>query len=187
MSEPNGQPGTTERVSLAWLTDRFAVGREDRGRDFVRDLAAWLSEHGRHLALPLAARLGLRGVVVTLQMKSRVTLVVTGHLEDAPGEITVRVDERDFPHVELLLCKDDLPEPYTFCTLDYARQGEWLRLVAPVLDGHEEIAAGTVGRCQVASTLGDERFVRVLVPGRPQPVTCPFDSVAFLDDSTAGP
>lgn len=158
-----GDTGESHRTTLAMLVERVARGRDGRDRDFVRELAAWLHEHGDRLSLPLVARLGLIDVVLTLHMKARVHMVVTGTLTGAPGDVTVRVDERDFPFVEVDVLTAPLGEPYTFCTLDFGPRGQAVRLTGPA-DGVSD-APGAVGRCQVVSTHGDRRFVRVELDG----------------------
>lgn len=149
--------------TLAAIIEGVARGREHLDRNFVRELCAWLNEHGDRLRLGLVTRLGLSDVVVTLHVRDRVRLVVTGTLDGAPGEVTVGVDERDFPFVEVDL-SSHLEAPYTFCTLDFGPRGRSVRLVASSEDVGDPI--GTRGRCQVVSTHGDRTFVRVEVEGR---------------------
>jgi hypothetical protein len=162
-------------VTLAALVEHIARGREHRDRDFVRDLSAWLHERGERLRLPQIERLGLVDVVCTFHMKDRVALVVTGHPDGSPFEITARVDEREFPFVEVEVTAEPVLAPYDFCTLDFGLRGVAVRLVAPV----EGRAPGTSGTCVVVSTMGGASFVRAAVDPGGQVATWPLEAVVI--------
>lgn len=160
---PTAGDSTPRQTTLAALVEALAAGGEERGRDFVRRVAAWMDAIGPRVSLPFVERLGLVDVVATLHMKQRVHLVVTGALGSPPAEVTVRIDERDFPFVAVAVLAAPRDAPYTFCTLDFGPRGRRARLVGGGEDGVAE-PPGTEGRCQVVSTHGDRLFVRVELP-----------------------
>lgn len=160
-------------VSLSLLVERLA---SDGPRDelFVRSLGAWLGEHAAHLRLPLVERLELRDVVITFKMKQHVRLIITGYPPDPlPGEVTVAIDERDFPFVELAVTDRAHPDPYEICTLDYSLAG---RRVHVVTGQH----AGRAGDLLVAATVGGRQENRVRLDSG-QVVTLGGDHLELAD------
>ena len=144
----------TEPIPLSVLIDR--VANEDMtDRAFVRGLTLWLQQISPRLELDLVEDMGLLDVVVTFKMTSRVKLIITGSPPGAlPGEVTVTVDEADFPAVSARVLETPKDEPYEFCTLDYAYQGMPVR----VTDGPH---SGEVGELVVAATIGGRPRHRV--------------------------
>ncbi len=157
-------------VPLSAIVDRMAARFARRDRDFVRAFARWLHEKGAHLRLAPVEALGLRDVVVTFQMKARVRLLVTGYPPgDLPGEVTLAIDEPDFPRVDVLVTEEPRPDPYEVCTLDYSWAGRRVRIGSGPHAGEE----GTV---LVAATVGDRQECRLrLATG--DVVTVPAEAV----------
>ena len=139
-----------ESMSLSWLVEHLAMAGP-RDEAFVRALSTWLYERTGHLRLSIVERLGLRDVVVTFKMRDHVRLLITGYPpEDHPGEVTVAVDERDFPFVQILVQKEPCPDPYEFCTLDYSWEGRRVCVTSGEYAGRKGtvVVAATVGRRQ---------------------------------------
>ena len=146
----------------------------DRGRDFVREFSAWFQSKAAWITLEPVERLGLKDVAVTLSMRERVTLVAVGYADNVPGEVSIRVDERDFPMVWLRLERDERPAPYSFCTLDYLPRGHCVRLTREVAGR----AVGTALEVIVHTTVEERRYYRVN-PGAPFNV--PEDAVELCE------
>lgn len=139
----------TEGMPLSLLVEQLAA---DGPRDaaFVRAFAQWLAERAPTLRLSLVERLQLSDVVVTFKMKQSVRLIITGYPPDElPGEVTVTVDEQDFPFVRLTSSEEGAG--YDFCTLDYSLTGRRVR----------HGASGREGRLVVAATVGTRQENRV--------------------------
>ena len=137
------------------------AGDSDRDEAFVRGFSAWLHAHRERIRLPLVERFGLTDVVVTFQMKSRVTLVATGYPDGLPGDATLRVDEREFPFLEVEVL--DAPQSdgaYEICTLDYAPAGTRVVVTGGYL-------AGKAGALVVAATVNGVEEHRVQLDDGP--------------------
>ena len=151
-------PEAPSRLPLSVLIDRMAGADGERDEAFVRKLAQWLHERARHVRLEVAEALRLRDVVLTLQMRRHVRLVVTGYPpDDLPGQVTLSIDEGDFPHVTLLVSGEPWPDPYEMCTLDYAPAGRPVEVTSGPL-------SGTRGELVVAATVGGAQQNRVRLP-----------------------
>ncbi len=144
---------TPQTVPLSALIDRLA-GDGPRDALFVRAFTAWLHEHASRLRLVVVEELKLRDVVVTFKMKDRVRLIITGYPTDLPGDVTVTVDEREFPFVEVTVAAGPCADPYEICTLDYAPAGRGVRVTS---GAHE----GAQGALVVAATIGGRQENRV--------------------------
>ena len=137
----------SEQIPLSVLIDRVAQD-EVTDRAFVRGLALWLHQVSPRLELDLVEALGLLDVVVTFKMTQQVKLIITGRPPGAlPGEVTVSVEESDFPHIQARVLDDDRDEPYEFCTLDYALKGMPVRVVQGAYKGQDGVllVAATIG------------------------------------------
>ncbi len=146
-----------DRLPLSLLIDRMheATGGLDRDEAFVRAFSQWMAEKAPYLSLSVVDRLGLQDVVVTFQMKRRVKLIVTGYPpEELPGEVTLGVDELDFPRVEVVLSEAPRRSPYEICTLDYGPAGRAVRITSGAHQGSE-------GRVVVAATVGARQELRI--------------------------
>ena len=139
-----------EPLPLSVLIDRLEADAGARDRAFVRGLARWMHEKSAYLTIDVVERLGLRDVVCTFQMKERVKLIVTGYPpDDLAGEVTVGVNEVDFPHVRLHVSESPIPDPYEMCTLDYSLRGRRVRVTNQnVLQEGFLVVAATVGERQ---------------------------------------
>lgn len=136
---------------LSVLVDRLAGESGARDEAFVRALTQWLHAQAPHLRLAVCEALQLRDVVVTFQMKRRVKVIVTGYPPgELPGEVTVTIDEREFPRVELRLTDTACSDPYELCTLDYSLAGRRVRVTGGERAGAEGVlvVAATVGTAQ---------------------------------------
>ncbi|MFT5434629.1 MAG: hypothetical protein ACI9OJ_005343 [Myxococcota bacterium] len=110
-------------VPLSVLVDQ-AAGDGERDEAFVRGFAHWFGERADRLCLPVIDRLGLVDVLITFRMKHTVRLIITGYPPDSlPGEVTLTIDEPDFPFVDVQVLDDARPNPYEICTLDYSTAG----------------------------------------------------------------
>ncbi|MGM0575492.1 MAG: hypothetical protein ACQEXJ_07150 [Myxococcota bacterium] len=147
--------------SLASLVERLGSNVDRFDETFARDLARELHAHAERLELPLVERLGLVDVVVSFRMDRRMRLVITGGFADAPGEVTVSWDERDFPQVPVVLLSTPRAEPYTFATLDFSVRGRRAELLVPA----PPLPAGLEVRVRVLATIGDEVEYRVRAHG----------------------
>lgn len=144
------------RAPLSVLIDR-AAGDGPRDAAFVRAFATWLTARGPYLELPLVEALGLRDVAVTFTLKRRVRLVATGAPpEPHPGEVTLTVDESDFPWLEVVDRATPRDTPYTFCTLDHAVAGRAVRVT-------QGPRAGSAGVLVVSATVDGRVEHRVRV------------------------
>jgi hypothetical protein len=144
------------RVPLSLLVDQ-AAGDGPRDQSFVRGFSAWLLAHAPRVSLPVVEGLGLTNVVVTFKMKDRVRLIVTGcPPEPFPGDVTLAIDEADFPGVDLELLEAPRDVPYEFCTLDYAFSGRPMTIT-------EGPRAGQTGRLVVSATIGAREEHRVVL------------------------
>ncbi|MFT7621930.1 MAG: hypothetical protein ACI9WU_001095 [Myxococcota bacterium] len=146
-----------EATALSALIDRLAGGGP-RDEAFVRAFSAWIHTHRRRIRLPLADGFALEDVVVTFQMKQRVTLMVTGYPRGLPGDATLRVDEREFPFVQVHTHPQDQPDPYEICTLDYSLAG---RRVAVGGGPHD----GCAGAIVAAATVNGREEHRIRLDG----------------------
>jgi hypothetical protein len=123
-------------LPLSVLIDRFAGDDDVRDEAFVRAFSAWMHDKTALLRLDLVEALRLRDVVVTFKMKGRVRLIATGSPpDDLPGEVTVVVDERQFPYVRALVHPEPVAHPYEICTMDYSLGGRRVRVTAGELEG----------------------------------------------------
>jgi len=144
------------RVPLSLLVDQ-AAGDGPRDQSFVRGFSAWLLAHAPRISFPIVERLGLTDVVVTFKMRDRVRLIVTGYPpEPFPGEVTLAVDEADFPGLELELLDVARELAYEFCTMDYGLSGRPMTIT----DGPH---AGATGRLVVSATIGAREEHRVVL------------------------
>ena len=149
---------STETISLSALVAR-AAGHGARDEAFVRGFAAWFAERADRLSFQVIERLGLQDVVVTFKMKDSVRLIITGYPpEELPGEVTVTIDERDFPFVEVALSSTCRPHPYEFCTLDYIHAGRTVSIAGGPYDGQQ-------GRVVVSATIAGREEHRVDIHG----------------------
>ncbi len=131
--------GMAQEVPLSVLIER--VGCDDvADRAFVRGLAHWLHETSARLELDVVEELRLLDVVVTFKMTDRVKLVITGSPPGAlPGDVTITIDESDFPHVTAYVLDSPKDEPYDYCTLDYALSGMPVRIRRGPFAGQEGV------------------------------------------------
>ncbi len=146
-----GPPGVTQ-CPLSVLIDR-AAGAGPRDEAFVRAFAAWLTTRGALLELPVVERLGLTDVVVTFVMKRRVRLLITGAAPDHPGEVTLAIDEGDFPFTPVIERDTVRSAPYTFCTLDHSLAGRPVN--TPRGPGRLVVSATIDGRVEHRVLVGD--------------------------------
>jgi hypothetical protein len=101
--------------------------------------------------------MGLLDVVVTFKMTERVKLVITGSPPGGlPGEVTVAIDEAEFPEIIAHIRDSPKQVPYEFCTLDYAFQGMPVRIISGEYEGE-------TGTLVVAATIGNEPKHRVRI------------------------
>lgn len=138
-------------VALSALIEQLAGERGERDQLFVRSFSRWLSDRATYLRLSIVERLGLVDVVVTFQMKGRVRMVITGYPPDElPGEVTVAVDERDFPFVVVRIAEEPSASPYEICTMDYGPAGRRIRVQSGPRAGQEGVlvVAATIGARQ---------------------------------------
>ena len=149
-----------EQLPLSDLIERLA-GDGPLDEAFVRALGAWLHGKASHLTIPLVDRLGLRDVVVTFKMQRKVRLLITGYPDnDLPGEVTVAVDERDFPELILTVLDDPRADPYEFATLDYSVADRAVRITGGPHDG-------SLGKLLMSATIGIREEHRIeLTDGR---------------------
>lgn len=160
------------RFHLAELIDWLALPDGPRDRALVLRTADWLQEHRLKLALDLAGLSDWHDVVATLQVQERVSLVVTGRRDDAPGEWTCKVGDRDFESVWLLTLAEPAIEPTEFCALDFAVAGR------PVM-----VPTGDRGVAVASALIERRQEVRVrLTTGRVH--AWPRDEVVFLDEDS---
>ena len=161
-------------IPLSALIDRLAGNSEARDELFVRAFTRWLGERSAHLRLPVVERLGLGDVVITFKMKERVRLIVTGYPPDGlPGEVTLTVDERDFPFVQVCVSAEPRPDPYEICTLDYGPAGRRVRI-------ETGSRAGAHGILVVAATIGDRQENRVQLEDGTI-LTLPGEVLSFIE------
>jgi len=147
--------GAPRKVPLSVLIDRMCADLEARDAAFVRRFSQWMHEHSGVLRLEPIAVLGLEDVVVTFQMKRRVSLVITGYVpRDQPGSVTVVIGEDEFPFVNVILGDEQLEDPYEICTMDYSFADRPVR----IRQGHH---ADRQGRIVVAATVGLRQTTRV--------------------------
>ncbi len=159
---------------MSVVIDQLEANSDARDRPFVRGLALWLSERASHFELDLIRELGLCDVLVTFQMKDSVKLVVTGRRSDRrPGDVTVTVDEADFPHVLCELSEDPIDSPYEFCTMDYSVSDQSVQIVAGM---HR----GQTGVLLVAATIGKKHQYRIRLASS-DVITVEGASVTHLD------
>jgi len=162
----------TARFNLAELVDWLALPGGPKDRTLVRRIAVWCQEHGPNLRLEAVELGAWQDVVVTLRVKARISLVVTGSRGDQPGEWTWKVTERDFQKVWMRLREEKLESPYEFCVLDYALAGQAVLL-----------PTGDAGLVVVGSLIGGEEQVRVkLHDGTTH--TFPAADVVFVKESS---
>jgi len=146
----------SERLPLSLLIERAAQD-DVADRAFVRGFALSLQRLASRLELSIVEEMGLQDVVVTFKMTERVKLIITGSPpSELPGEVTVTVDEAEFPFVFAHVLESPKLEPYEFCTLDYASQGMSVRITG---GPH----TGELGTLLVAATIGNIPKHRVRV------------------------
>ena len=146
----------SERIPLSLLIERIA-NDDVADRAFVRGLAILLQRISPCLELDVIEQMGLVDVVVTFKMTERVKLIITGAPpNDLPGEVTLTVDEADFPFLQAHILDEPKHEPYEFCTLDYAFQGMPVRITGGSYQGAE-------GTLVVAATIGNVPKHRVRI------------------------
>ena len=94
----NDASGIRSELPLSVVFDQLEVEGEQRGRDFVRRVCAWLHDRAARLEIRFIEELALEEVVVTFAMRDKVSLVVTGYSPNGlPGAVTVKVEEDEFP------------------------------------------------------------------------------------------
>jgi hypothetical protein len=172
MSEQlQSQPVT---ILLSALIERFQSDGSSRDELFVRRFSQWLHENSRQFRLDLIEQMALTDVVVTFQMKGRVTLIVTGYLPGSlPGEVTVKVDERDFVDVNVSCFEGEQPDPYEICTLDYGPAGAAVEVISGPLNGQ-------CGVLLVAATVGAQQQNRIQLESG-EIVTLDGEVLQFVD------
>ncbi|NUN16131.1 MAG: hypothetical protein HUU55_21095 [Myxococcales bacterium] len=175
-------PLVTPRITLAALIERLAVDAKDRNRNFVRHLSMWLHENAPQMQLQIIRKLALTDVVVTLQMRRDVELVITGHLAEPRGEVTLKFCEDEFPSVWVELLAVNTTDPYTICTLDYAQKDRTIKLLEPLTEKGRRLEAGTFAQCLVVSTIGPDAYVRLKSNDSELPWTAPMSAVAFVEE-----
>lgn len=163
---------TPEILPLSLLIDRLA---QDGPRDeaFVRGFSAWLHQRAAFITVEVVEALNLEHVVLTFKMKRTVRMIATGYPRGLVGEVTVTVDESDFPFVNLLVSDKTQTTPYEICTLDYAPAG---RPVSVTAGQH----AGQQGVLVVAATVNGEEQNRVRL-GSGEVVSLAGDALMFAD------
>ena len=151
--EPAPEQGAQWPLSV--LIDQMCDDVSARDAAFVRRFSAWMHRHTDRLRLEPVEALQLEDVVVTFQMKSHVSLVVTGYLPGRlPGEVTVSIKESEFPFVNVELQPEPSGAPYEMCTMDYALAGTSVEIV-------EGAYAGQTASLIVAATFGERQTVRL--------------------------
>ena len=149
------QPAT---VSLSALIEDFSRPEERLNEDFVRNFSQWLYRVSARLRVSVVETLNLTDVVLTFHMRDRVKLMVTGRTADgSPGDVTVTVDECDFPSVQVTISAEAYPNPYEICTVDYAFAGRSVLV-------KEGPHADQVGTLVVVATVGGIQQNRVQFP-----------------------
>ena len=112
-----------QTLPLSVLIDGIAREGDPRDEDFVRRFSMWMHDSVAFLRIHQVQQLELIDVVLTFEMKESVRLIITGRMGDSsPGEVTLKVLERDFPHVMVDVVSEAHPLPYDVCTLDYSQR-----------------------------------------------------------------
>jgi hypothetical protein len=140
-----------QTLPLSVLIDGIAHEGDLRDEDFVRRFSMWMHDTVAFLRLHPVENLDLIDVVLTFEMKQNVRLIITGRMADgSPGEVTVKVLERDFPHVMVDLVSEAHPLPYDVCTLDYSYADRRVRITGGERAGQEGnvVVVATVGTLQ---------------------------------------
>ena len=113
----------SERLTLVSLIEWFADGLEIYDPFFARTLAAALHERAAEIAFPVVETLNLADVIVTFRMDQEMQLVITGHIDGDPGEITLRYREEAFSQITVCLREAPAHGAYVFATLDHGWRG----------------------------------------------------------------
>jgi len=140
-----------QTLPLSVLIDGIAREGDPRDEDFVRRFSMWMHDSVAFLRIHQVQQLELIDVVLTFEMKESVRLIITGRMGDSsPGEVTLKVLERDFPHVMVDVVSEAHPLPYDVCTLDYSYVGRRVRITGGERTGQEGelVVVATVGALQ---------------------------------------
>jgi len=146
-------------VPLSVLVDQIAMGgpRDER---LVMKVARWWAERRDHISFAFMDDYAMDHVMITFRVDRGVTLVITGQLPSAPGEVTIHFKEQDFPHVNLRLSAASQGPAPSLATIDYGVRGREFVLVLPY-EGYER---GTTGEAVCLMTVDGAVLLRGRFP-----------------------